>query len=129
MNRKCAALGIAVLCCAAMAAAEEVWVKRPSLSIREGKGAAFATVATGFSAGQADHFPQIIQEQNVVGDGIGADAAVERKLQNARRHDLCLRLRLVRIADSIAITPKPFKPCHRHGRSLDGGSLSRESAP
>jgi hypothetical protein len=29
-----------------MAAAEEVWVKRPSLNIREGKGAAFATVAT-----------------------------------------------------------------------------------
>jgi uncharacterized protein YgiM (DUF1202 family) len=47
MNRKCAAVGIALVCCAAaVAAAEEVWVKRPSLNIREGKGAAFATVAT-----------------------------------------------------------------------------------
>ena len=47
MNRKCAIIGIALLSCvAAIAAAEEVWVKRPSLPIREGKGAAFATVAT-----------------------------------------------------------------------------------
>jgi uncharacterized protein YgiM (DUF1202 family) len=34
-----------LICCGAVAA-EEVWVKRMSLPIREGQGAAFATVAT-----------------------------------------------------------------------------------
>jgi len=41
-----ASAAIGLICCGAIAAAEEVWVKRMTLPIREGKGAAYATVAT-----------------------------------------------------------------------------------
>src|SRR5580700_4661669 len=46
--------------------------------------AALAAVASRFRSSEADLFPQIIQQQNVVGNRVGAGAAVERKLQNAR---------------------------------------------
>src|SRR4029077_2783481 len=51
---------------------------------QHGAGAALAAVAARFRSGQSDVFPQIIQQQNVVGNRVGAGAAVERELQNAR---------------------------------------------
>jgi len=38
-------------------------------------GAAFAAVASGFGSGQPDHFPQIIEQQQVVRDRIDPRAA------------------------------------------------------
>jgi hypothetical protein len=69
--------------------------------------AAFAAVAAGFRSGQPDDFPQIIQEQYIVGNRIGAGSTVEHELKNARHAGLTR----LNFADSIAITPKPFKPC------------------
>ena len=40
-------------------------------------GAAFAAIAAGLGPGEADLFAQIIEQQNVVGDRIGAVTAVE----------------------------------------------------
>src|SRR6185437_12734573 len=43
--------------------------------------AALAAVAAGFSAGEADLFAQKIEQQNIVGDRVGAVAPVERELK------------------------------------------------
>src|SRR5262245_52088923 len=40
-------------------------------------GAALAAVAPGFSAGQSDLLAQVIEQQNIIGDRIGAVAAIE----------------------------------------------------
>jgi hypothetical protein len=50
---------------------------------QHGAGAAFAAVAAGFCSSQADDFPQIIQQQQIVGHRVHARAAVERELENA----------------------------------------------
>jgi hypothetical protein len=46
--------------------------------------AAFAAVTAGFRSGQSDHFPQIVQQQEIVRNRVGPRAAIERKLKNAR---------------------------------------------
>ena len=40
-------------------------------------GTALAAVAAGLGAGKADLLPQVIEQQNIVGDRIGAIAAVQ----------------------------------------------------
>ena len=45
--------------------------------------AAVAAVAAGFCSSEADDFPQIVQEQQVIGHRIDAPAPVEREFDNA----------------------------------------------
>ena len=79
-----------------------------------GASAAFAAVTAGFRSGQPDDFPQIIQQQHVVGNRVGAGAAIERELKNARHAVLWL---LFNCAGSIAITGGAFKPGPALGRA------------
>src|SRR5262249_48631345 len=51
---------------------------------QHGAGAAFAAVAAGFCSSEADDFPQIVQQQYVIGHRVDAAAAVENELENAR---------------------------------------------
>ena len=46
-------------------------------STKHRAGAAFAAVAAGLGAGEADLFAQVIEQQNIVGDRIGAVAPVQ----------------------------------------------------
>ena len=48
---------------------------------QHGAGAAFAAVAAGLGAGEADFFAQEIEQQDVVGDRVGAVTPVERELK------------------------------------------------
>src|SRR6516225_9682898 len=48
-----------------------------------GAGAALAAVAAGFCSSEPDDFPQIVQQQQIIGHRIDAAAAVENKLENA----------------------------------------------
>src|SRR5215471_761904 len=48
-----------------------------------GAGAALAAVATSFCSSETDDFPQIVQQQQIIGHRIDAAAAVENKLENA----------------------------------------------
>src|SRR6516164_383619 len=50
---------------------------------QHGARAALAAVAAGFCSSEADDFPQIVQQQQVIGHRIDAAAAVEDKLENA----------------------------------------------
>ena len=62
--------------------------RQPRLIVNQHRaGAALATVAARFRAGQADDFPQIVQQQHVIRYRIAACAAVERQLKNARHAD------------------------------------------
>ncbi len=45
-------------------------------------GAALAAVAPGLGAGQADGLAQVVEQQPVVGDRVGAPAPVQRELEN-----------------------------------------------
>jgi hypothetical protein len=45
--------------------------------------AAFTAITTGFRSGQANDFPQIVQQQQIIGHRIDAAAAVENELKNA----------------------------------------------
>src|SRR5690349_10277482 len=51
-------------------------------------GAAFAAVAAGFRSGHPDYFPQIVQQQKIIGNRVVPRAAIERKLKNARHAGL-----------------------------------------
>ena len=54
-------------------------------------GAAFAAVAAGLGAGQAHFLAQIIEQQHIVGDRVGAVAAVERELKQPGQEFLPLQ--------------------------------------
>ena len=48
---------------------------------QHGAGAAFTAVAAGFGAGEADFFAQEIEQQDIVGDRVGAVTPIERELK------------------------------------------------
>src|SRR5215470_54923 len=48
-----------------------------------GAGAALAAVTTSFCSSESDDFPQIVQQQQIIGHRVDAAAAVENKLENA----------------------------------------------
>ena len=50
---------------------------------QHGAGTALAAVAAGFCSSEADNFPQIIQQQQIVRHRIDAATAIQNKLENA----------------------------------------------
>src|SRR5262249_2424271 len=47
-------------------------------------GAALAAVAAGLGAGEPDHLPQVVEQQQVVGNRVDAPAAVQVELEDPR---------------------------------------------
>ena len=69
----------------AMDATREREARQPRLVVdQHGASAALAAVAARFCSSEADDFPQIVQQQQIVGHRIHARETVERKLENAR---------------------------------------------
>ena len=80
--------GIPVAFTAALMALERALGEReagqPRLVVDQHRtGAAFAAIAAGLCAGETDYFPQIVQQQQVVGRRIGARPAVKGEFEEA----------------------------------------------
>jgi len=72
-----ASAAIGLICCGAIAAAEEVWVKRMTLPIREGKGAAYATVATAVKGERVGRLPMEIRTRHIPTNSLRVGAQQE----------------------------------------------------
>src|SRR4029077_842354 len=74
--------------------------------------ATLAAIATGFRSGQADEFPQIVQQQDAFRYTVAACAAVERESENARHTAPIQRFprSVFCCADSISVAAIRFKP-------------------
>ena len=88
---------------------------------QHGAGAALAAVAAGFCSGQADDFPQIVQQQQIVGHRVHARAAVERELENA-----CQWAGHVPLPIPIFGTPFKSGVAHAGARAVDAAPVSQD---
>ena len=61
-------------------------------------GAAFAAVAAGLGAGKPDLLAQVIEQQDIVGDRVGAVTPIERALKQPGQAFLPLKARVDRFA-------------------------------
>jgi len=75
----------------------EAGERRPVVD-QHGTGAAFAAVAAGLGAGEADLFAQEIEQQNVVRNRVGAVTPIERELKNPGQKFLPCKARIERFA-------------------------------
>ena len=105
---------------------------------------ALAAVATSFCSSETDDFPQIVQQQQIIGHRIDAAAAVENKLENAGhacrsqyniRHSIQMRYRAcsrkpplrvgrtMRATLMLILTPRPEERRAKRRVSKDGLTL------